>query len=69
MLVNMGWLKLCGAIAMAQGHHDGVETSIWDHYQVCCKTREQWLGPHAPEHYDSISCLWALDLCKNLIYL
>ena len=43
-LIYLGWLKLCGAIAMSQGQYNGVGTFIWDLYQVCCNTREQWLG-------------------------
>ena len=39
-LIYLGWLKLCGAIDIVQCHCDGVETSIWDLYQVCYNTKE-----------------------------
>ena len=64
-LVNLGWLKLCSTIAMAQSEGNGIGISIWDLYQVCCNTREQWLGPHDPQHHAYTSWLGSLEKAKS----
>ena len=48
-LVNLGLLKLCGAIAMALGQYNSVGAYILDLYKVCYNTGEQLLGPHDPQ--------------------
>ena len=42
----IGWLQVCGAISMARGPYDGVTSSIWYLYTVCCITGWQGSGSH-----------------------
>ena len=63
-LIYLGWLKLCGAIAMAQVHYNYVGRSSWDIQQVGCSIREQWLGSHDPQQNASLPWLRVLSMQK-----
>ena len=36
--------SLCGVIVMVQAQCNGVSSSIWELYKVCCITGQQWFG-------------------------
>jgi len=69
-LIYLGWFKfkVYGTIIMAQGQYNGVGTFIWDLYQVCYNTREQWFSSHDPQ-YNISTPDFGPWLCNNLIHL
>ena len=58
------WFRVCGAITMTQAPYNGVASSIWDLYKVCCITGNQLLGWQDPQPQLS-PCLLVILLHQN----